>query len=133
MKIAPFHAAFCLAFALGFVPASAWADHAHHSSAAEVLAALKGATVEGETAEGVTYRIVYGAVESDSGTAVMQLGDRTETGTWSVDSGGHYCETWPGLHDGKRRCGGIEVTGGLLILRGAFATTRTAISPASGN
>ena len=104
--------------------ASALADHAAHSPAKDVLAALKAATVEGETADGKTYRIVYKA----DGTARMEVGGKAHDGKWSVDKGGHYCETWTGLFDGKRRCTGIEVAGPLLILRGPIATTRTVIS-----
>lgn len=101
------------------------ADHAHHSPAKVVLATLTGATIEGENEKGQTYRIVY----SKGGTATISLNGKTETGTWAVDKGGHYCEQWPSVFDGQMRCGGIEVTAPLLIIRGKIKTTRTVVSP----
>ena len=101
------------------------ADHAHHSPAKVVLATLTGATIEGENERGQTYRIAY----TKGGSATITLNGKTETGTWSVDKGGHYCEVWPTVFGGVKRCGGIEVTGPLLIFRGKFKTTRTVISP----
>ena len=99
------------------------ADHAAHSPAKAVVAALNAATVEGEDDAGKTYRIAY----RPDGTARLEIGGRAHDGTWSVDKGGHYCETWPGLFDGKRRCTGIEIAGPLLIMRGPIATTRTVV------
>ena len=115
-------AAAMLCAALSAAPALA--DHAAHSPAKDVLAALRSATVEGENADGKTYRVVY----RQDGTARMEVGGKAHEGKWSVDKGGHYCETWTGLFEGKRRCTGIEVTGPLLIMRGPIATTRTVIS-----
>ena len=111
-----------LFIALTGVPAQA--DHAAHSPARDVLAALASATVEGEDRAGKTYRIVY----RPDGTARMETGGKAHDGKWSVDPGGHYCEKWTGLFEGKRRCTGVEVAGPLLILRGPIATTRTVIS-----
>ncbi len=122
-----FPACLVAALFLALPGAPALADHAAHSPAKDVLAALKSATVEGENAAGKTYRIVYKA----DGTARMEVGGKAHEGKWSVDKGGHYCETWTGLFEGKRRCTGVEVAGPLLILRGPIATTRTVISGAA--
>lgn len=100
---------------------SAHADHAHHSPANVVLDALTGATVEGEDQTGKTYRISYGA----DGVATLTRGAATETGTWSVDKGGHYCERWPKAFGGTKKCTGVEVIDALIVLRGKIATTRT--------
>lgn len=109
----------------GFIAGGgAKADHAAHSPAAEVRAALDGATVEGQMPDGRTYRISY----APDGMATLRTGDATEAGRWQVDKGGHYCETWPKAFEGKTRCGGIEVAGPLLILRGTFRTTRNVVS-----
>ena len=107
---------------------AARADHAAHSPAAAVTEALRGATVEGETVAGRTYRIVYGT----GGRMTMTVDGMSETGNWSVDPGGHYCETWPKAFAGAKRCSGIEISGGLLILRGPFNTTRTLVSSVPG-
>tara|TARA_B100000676_G_scaffold300581_1_gene346460 strand:- start:448 stop:627 length:180 start_codon:yes stop_codon:yes gene_type:complete len=56
------------------------------------------------------------------------LNGRTETGTWTVDKEGHYCEKWPSVFGGKKRCGGIEVTAPLLIIRGKIKTMPTVVS-----
>jgi hypothetical protein len=103
---------------------SAAADHAHHSPAKMVISALSGATVEGEDENGKTYVIHYQA----NGNARRTLNDVTETGIWTVDPGGHYCETWTRAYGGKKRCAGIEVTGPLLIIRGKIKTTRTVVT-----
>lgn len=100
---------------------AAYADHAHHSPANVVTGALTGATVEGEDQSGNTYRITYGA----DGVATLSKGEVTETGSWSVDKGGHYCETWPKTFGGAKRCTGVEVIDNLIVLRGKIATTRT--------
>lgn len=115
----------------GFAPfAAALADHAHHSPAKTVLAALKGATVEGEDRDGKTYLIKYLA----DGSATRTVNGVAEPGAWSVDAGGHYCETWKQAYEGKKRCAGIEVTGSLLIIRGKIKTTRTVVEvPAKAN
>ena len=105
---------------------AAQADHAHHSSAKTVLAALTGATVEGEDAAGITYRITY----ADDGKATLTRLGATETGTWSVDKGGHYCETWPAAFGGGKKCTGVEVIDNLIVLRGKIATTRTILPKA---
>lgn len=104
-------------------PVSAKADHAHHSPAKVVLGALSGATVEGEDGEGRTYVIRY----EPGGKARRTVNGVSESGKWAVDSGGHYCETWKQAYGGKKRCGGIEVTGPLLIMRGKIKTTRTLV------
>ena len=109
--------------ALLAVSRPAAADHAHHSPANVVLAALSGATVDGDTPDGKPYRIVYGA----DGSARIVLEGKTETGAWAVDAGGHYCETWPTAFGGKKRCSGAEVVDGVVILRGPFQTTRTIV------
>lgn len=88
-----------------------------------VKAALSGAIVEGEDGDGNTYVIEYQA----DGIASRTLNGVTESGKWTVDSGGHYCETWAQAYGGKKRCAGIEVTGPLLIIRGKIGTTRTVL------
>lgn len=102
------------------------ADHAHHSPAKTVIAALSGATVEGEDRDGRTYVIRYLA----DGQAVRTVDGVTEPGRWTVDAGGHYCETWKRAHGGQKLCAGIEVTGPLLIMRGKIRTTRTIVETA---
>lgn len=99
------------------------ADHPHHSPAKVVNKALSGATVAGDQTDGSGYRISY----APDGTSSITVSGKTYSGTWTVDAGGHYCETWTGLFDGKKRCGGIEVVSGLLIMRGDFKTTRTVV------
>lgn len=99
----------------------AHADHAHHSPANVVVGALTGATVEGEDQSGKTYRITYSA----DGAATLIRGAMRETGSWSVDKGGHYCESWPNAFGGVKRCTGVEVIDQLIVLRGKIATTRT--------
>jgi len=99
----------------------AHADHAHHSPANVVVGALTGAMVEGEDQSGNTYRITYGA----DGVATLSRGEIAETGSWSVDKGGHYCEIWPKTFGGVKRCTGVEVIDQLIVLRGKIATTRS--------
>lgn len=118
-----------IAAAVALCAPAARADHAAHSSAAALKGALRGATVEGETAAGKTYRIVYGT----DGHMTMTVDGKAETGNWSVDPGGHYCETWPVAFEGAKRCSGIEISGGLLILRAPFNTTRTLVTPSPRN
>jgi hypothetical protein len=109
---------------------SAVADHAHHGPAKTVISALSGATVEGEDGDGRTYLIRYQA----NGVASRTLNGITEAGNWTVDPGGHYCETWKQAYRGKKRCAGIEVTGPLLIIRGKIKTTRTVVkAPVKAN
>jgi hypothetical protein len=109
-----------------WICAPAVADHPNHSTAKVVKATLTGATVEGENAAGKTYRIVYGA----DGSAEISIDGVRETGSWTVDKGGHYCEQWPKAFDKKKRCGSIEVVAPLLIMRGVFKTTRTVVKAA---
>lgn len=106
------------------VVTTAQADHPHHNTAKEVNGALTGAVVEGETPAGETYRIVY----DKDGKARYSANNAAQTGRWSVDSGGHYCETWEKAYGGEKRCAGIEVLSPLLIFRGKIKTTRTIVS-----
>lgn len=120
------HSVFALSLAVFFimVVTTAQADHPHHSTAKQVNGALTGAVVEGETPAGDTYRITYGK----DGQARYSVKDEAQNGRWSVDSGGHYCETWEKAYGGEKRCAGIEVLSPLLIFRGKIKTTRTIVS-----